>query len=378
MEDTAFVHQWLTWTDDNVELLKHTRPIPSLATPGPGLVDGTIMLQPDNTGAMFLFNPTMREIDVSMPLSGEGNASLDFACGKLSSGSVLVRQITSSERTPTSAQTYNLGLLDCASGVLSVTLPATSAKVMFFDHWDGGSAPVVLGSAYSKAAIDKNGHLAVDGAQGESGTDLRLTVILPSGTTKVSQITVNGQKLTSFSTSTILGLSAVIVKGATWTGAHRFRRAQEILPSDGGEQADTAWSGLFSVPQSAIDQLVARNASYPIVYNTDPSDSDDANVAWLAPGRLLIFIKYQSPIDDNLNVTGNIDGKGLLVRKAYNTIVRNAGRFIGHWADVTQLVEPGKQQKLQLQLPGQQLLTDTLQGVFFDNVETIVTNEISQ
>ena len=30
------------------------------------------------------------------------------------------------------------------------------------------------------------------------------------------------------------------------------------------------------------------------------------------------------------------------MRKGYNTIVRNPGRFIGHWADVTMLVRSGK------------------------------------
>ena len=54
-----------------------------------------------------------------------------------------------------------------------------------------------------------------------------------------------------------------------------------------------------------------------------------------------------------------------------------AGVIIGG-ADVRQLVVPGKRQTLTLQLPGQALLSgDTLQGVFFDNVETIVTNEVS-
>ena len=382
-EDIAFVNTWLSWTDENVELLKQTRPIPSLATPAAGAADGTIMLHADtgHTGAMFLYNPTMRELNVSLPLSGESSTSLDFRCGGGGATTgILVRQIASSERSaPTSAQAYDLGLLDCASGVLSLTLPATSAKVLTFEKWDGGSI-TVLGSSYSKALVDDNGVLSVDGAQGESGTDLQLAVVLPPGTKHVAQLTANGQKIPTISTK-ILGSAAVVAQGATWAG-QRFKRAQEIIPStptrDAEHQAGSTWTGSFSVPQSAIDQLKARNASYPIEYNTDPSDSDDANVPWLAPGRLLIFVKYQTPIDDTLNVTGTIDGRALLVRKAYNTIVRNAGRFIGHWADVTHLVVPGKRQTLTLQLPGQALLSgDALQGVFFDNVETIVTNEVS-
>lgn len=373
-EDLAFAHDWLAWADRNVALLKHARPVPSLATPGVGVADGTIMLQADDTGAMFLFNPTMREINVSMPLSGESSASLGFSCSA-SGSAVLARMLASSERSASSSS-YNIALLTCTTGVLNVTLPATSAHVLEFDQWTGsGTSPLVLGSAYSTATVDGDGTLSVSGAQGESGTPAKLTIVVPRGAPqkKVSKVVLNGQHIASFATSTkVLGLPTVVVQGASWTGL-RFRRAQEILPSDGLQQERGTFSGAFSVPQSAIDQLTARNASYPIVYNTDPRDSDDANVPWLAPGRLLIFVKYQSSIPDTLNVTGAIDGHPLLVRKAYNTIVRNAGRFIGHWADVTPLVEPGKRQTLTLQLPTS---AEKLQGVFFDNVETLLTGTI--
>lgn len=94
--------------------------------------------------------------------------------------------------------------------------------------------------------------------------------------------------------------------------------------------------------------------------------------------RDLKFVVFYNGDDCFCCFAGTIDGSALLVRKAYNTIVRNAGRFIGHWADVTDLVVPGKRQTLTLQLPAQVLLSgDTLQGVFFDNVETIVTDEVS-
>eukprot|EP01052_Picozoa_sp_SAG31_P007704 SAG31_NODE_371_length_16628_cov_3.741943_12_plen_147_part_00 len=122
-----------------------------------------------------------------------------------------------------------------------------------------------------------------------------------------------------------------------------------------------------------MEQLRARNSSYPIQYNTNPLDSNDADVAWLAPGRLLIFVKYSTPLDDTLNITGEIDGQPLRVRKAYNTIVRNPGRFIGHWADVTLRIRPGKQQVLTLELPpGHSEPT----GVFFENTETVFTDKV--
>ena len=109
------------------------------------------------------------------------------------------------------------------------------------------------------------------------------------------------------------------------------------------------------------------------VYVLHPSD--DANIPWLAPGRLLIFVKYDPSISDAFNITASIDGSPLLVRKAYNTIIRNAGRFIGHWADATSLVKPGRRQTLRLQSQGGSGPA-LPQGVFFDNVETVLTDEL--
>ena len=124
-----------------------------------------------------------------------------------------------------------------------------------------------------------------------------------------------------------------------------------------------------------MHQLEHRNASYPIEYCTDPGDTNDANFPWLAPGRLLLFVKYSQPTNDKGNVTGHIDGRPVLVRKAYNTIVRNPDRFIGHWADVTPLVVPETQQTLTLQLAAGS--PAVLGGVFFGNVESIFTEALN-
>jgi len=392
--DLAFLQDWLLWADKHVALLKLTRPVPSLSTPGAGLVDGTIMLDHNNnTGAMFLFNPTMREINVSLPLSGTGNASLGFTCSPADSSSsattapVLVEQIGSSERTITTSA-FNLAVLDCAD-TFTVTLPATSARVFAFSQWNAATmtSPLLLGSLSSTVEINSAAaELTIVGAEGESGTPAKVVVVLPHGTPKITKVVLNKLAVSGFTTEQFHhgALSAIVIRG-TWAG-HRFKRAQEIVHQSSAPSLDSlgssvntasptpvAWKGTFSVPQSVVDQLTARNASYPIVYNTDPLDTDDANVPWLAPGRLLIFVKYTTPIDDTLNITGTIDGHPLLVRKAYNTIIRDAGHFIGHWADVTPLVHPGAQQTLSLQLPA----GPVLQGVFFDNVETISTPLLS-
>ena len=64
-----------------------------------------------------------------------------------------------------------------------------------------------------------------------------------------------------------------------------------------------------------------------------------------------MFVKYSPLLNDTLNATGSIDGQPLIMRKAYNTIVRSPGRFIGHWSDVTEYIKPGTSQTLSLTLP---------------------------
>ena len=393
-EDLAFVSDWIGWADRHVALLRLTRPLPSLADPAQGVADGTIMLRGNNTGVMFLFNPTEREVEVVLPLSGDGAASLGFSCvGGVSGGvnisggvnvggvggstaPVLVKHLSSSERT---SAPYNLDVLHCTD-VLNLTIPATSARVVEFDQWNPTSAPLLLGSPSTQVTL-RAGTLTVSGAKGESGTPAELVVVLPPGAATVTRVVVNGQQMPSFTSGQVQGRPAVTARGL-W-GGQRFRRGQEVspvtpvTPVSPRSEGSGNWSGTFTVPQSVLDQLTARNVSYPVVYNTDPLDSDDANVPWLAPGRLLLFIKYDHPIDDTLNITGDVDGRPLLVRKAYNTIVRNKGRFIGHWADVTPVVKPGKQQTLTLQLPAPPASPAMPRGVFFDNVETIFTDELA-
>ena len=273
-EDLAFVHDWMAWTDQHVALLKLTRPVPSLAQHSTGMADGTIMLRGDNTGAMFLFNPTAREVNVSLPLSGDGSASLGFTCAAATMP-ILVRQLTSSERTAAAA--YNLAVLDCVD-VLHLTLPATSARVLMFEQWAGASAvPLVLGSPYATAVADSAGTLTVSGAKGESGTPARLVVALPKGSPKVTRVVVNAQEVASFSSAPFRGLAAVAVQGS-WAGL-RFRRAQEILPgassssfrSEGsGGNGDGTWVGSFSVPQALFDRTCSKNCNATLLFKMRP------------------------------------------------------------------------------------------------------------
>lgn len=360
-QDLEFIKRWMSWTDANVDLLKLTRPVPTLSTPARGQVDGTIMLRADNSGVMFLYNPTMREKSVSLPLSGLASASLGFVC-RDDTKPVVVHQLETSESTSVA---YDLDVLECHD-VLNVTVAATTALVLGFAQWEGAPPQRVLGSPFSEVSVDESGALKVNGAMGEAGTSAKITVVLSPGTPDITSMQINGKTVTRFERESLFGLPTIKVSGS-WAGV-RFSRAAEIKMSEG-----TAVE--FVVPHAAFDQLRHRNATYPIEYCTDPEATDEANVPWLAPGRLLVFVKYSPVLSDALDISGEIDGQPLLMRKAYNTIVPNSGRFIGHWADVTPLVVPGTSQRLKLNLPEE---AGQPNGIFFENVETILTEVFEQ
>ena len=60
---------------------------------------------------------------------------------------------------------------------------------------------------------------------------------------------------------------------ATWSGPVFQTEIGSTVGFTGGQ-----WSGSFSVPQAAMDQLSMRNQSYPIVYDLDPDGNNDPNV----------------------------------------------------------------------------------------------------
>ena len=209
----------------------------------------------------------------------------------------------------------------------------------------------VYGIASKSAHVDRaSGALSLTGAHGEAGTAASAFVVMPPGTPTVTSVSINGKAVSNFTTSTYRDVPAVRF-GGHWAGV-AFGKNPEVGSSVGFEGGK--WKAQFSVPGAVLEDLKARNASYPIVYDTDPNSTNDADVPWLAPGRLLIFAKYKPLLNDSLNVSGTIDGKPILVRKAYNTIVRSPGRFIGWWSDVTAHVAADTEHVLELVLPGHQ------------------------
>jgi hypothetical protein len=163
-------------------------------------------------------------------------------------------------------------------------------------------------------------------------------------------VDVNGRPAIFAPAAAVGGAPALALRNARWGAANvpRFGRAEPLCA---GSEGASPLACEFSVPLSVLDQLTARNESFPLEYDLDPEARNDANTAWLAPGRLLIWVKYQGLLDHALNVSGEIDGRPLLVRKAYNSIEPIQGRFLGHFVDATPHIRFGERQTISLRLP---------------------------
>lgn len=367
-EDIQWISSWLRWTDTNAHILLNARPLVMTASsgmvtsrPSRGNVDGMIMLEDGELGRgfVFVFNPSHRPVHVQIALD-ESNG---FKCS--TTMPLDVTRIGSSERNePSSTGGFRLGRIECGGRVPIQVMP-TSAAVFSIEPAGGVTrTPHVYGTPYDSAVVNtSNGMLSIRGAVGEVGTKLELRVLLPPETPSIGSIELNGMKVPSSAfecCAPFQGVPSVRVYSLIWAG-EPFARCEEIHLSGG--------SGAFLVPTEVRTQLQARNATYHIEYDLDPQGNDDANVAWLAPGRLLLFFKPAAGIANEeapaYNLSAVVDGAPLLVRAAYNTIVPNSGSFIGHWADVTRYID-GDTHTLQVVLPHGR----NLEGVFFENVET--------
>ena len=189
------------------------------------------------------------------------------------------------------------------------------------------SAQPTLVGAPGEVVLDGT-TLRLIGVQGEAGTEVALEVhwFAPQGAAgsasvarDIKRVTVNGVD-TAFTMSRSTaelrsGHHHILRLCGRFSGGGRFRHMQEI-GSVSSDFRGGAWSGGFNVPSAVIDQLKARNASYPIPW----SESESA-IPWLSPGRLLAFVKYSPLVNDTLNVThAYVDANPVHFRKAWNTV----------------------------------------------------------
>lgn len=341
--DRAWLRGWLEWTEENREYLRNTRTI--LGQPAIGMVDGTSAILGDR-GFLFLFNPNARRVTARFTLDG--------AVGLEDGETFVLRELYPVEGR-------RLGKL--GAGVwtfgdrVSLPLAGGSARVLAIEP--AARPGPTLFNAPGSAALSGT-ELVLDGVRGEVGTSDTLLVALPAEA-EVASVRVNGDRM-AFSRPGD-GVVAVPIR---FTGAP-FSKLEPVWSYD-PEFAGGTLRGRFTIPRRVFDQLARRQREeWPI-----PWTPDDFRATWLAPQRLLLFAQIAEP-DPEWNVRLAIDGQPVEVTKAYSSIRPHPRTFVGFYTDVS-LLRPDREYEVELELPA--LRPGQFQGLFFENVETEMTDRV--
>jgi hypothetical protein len=340
-DDKAWIRRWLEWTEQNAELLRHTRTI--LGQPAIGKTDGTSAVIGDH-GYVFLFNPNYKQT--------VANFRLDPSIGLSAGDHFLLREIYPREGRligKAGAGAWRFGddvpmLMDGTSArvleVMPFTLPIRK--------------PLVFGSATSNStAVTHAGTLRLKNIAGEPGCGQQIGVLLPNAM-PVKSMSVNGQDVT------FRQIGAYAWSWVKFAG-QKFAHSEQIKLQP---ENDGVLTGTFVVPKRILAQLAERREQWPI-----PWTKDDYAATWLVPERLLLYLQIAEP-DDSLHPQITIDGRSAPFTKAYASVRVYSPTFVGFYLDLSH-IEPDVEHTVELKVPA--LKDGQLQGLFFDNVEAEYT-----
>ena len=324
-EDIEFVKGWMNWTDSHVSWLRNTRTI--TGQPSGGKLDATAMIS-GSQGALFVQNPTARQEVITITL----NATLGFDSACSGASQLAMRASGSSNR---GFVPHDYSVVACG-GTLNITVPPSTALVFELgphgiSHDNAAAASQelpgpsgsprvrVFGNGAATATLDwTTGTVRLTETHGPAGERAELMVVVPMQALQVAhlqQVIVESNPPVPVAVvpaeATALMTAAVDVhtickqagygdgRCAVATVPNETTPATEAAnlnvhlhlplavwsgPAFQTEIGSTArfaggqWSGSFSVPQAAMNQLSMRNKSYPIVYDLDPDGNNDANV----------------------------------------------------------------------------------------------------
>jgi hypothetical protein len=343
-EDRQFFRRWIDWTAAHKDYLRRTRTI--LGQPAIGKIDGTSAIVGDR-GYVFLFNPNGRRLSADFPL--------DDSIGFAGRGRVQIRELFPVEGRLLGKP--GTGYWQAGDRV-SLAMDGGSAVVLELQPAPEAVHEPVLFGAAGHVAI-RGGVLSIDGAQGEAGTKQEWLVVAPAAD-RVTAARVNGKPV-RFSLTPSGALSIpVSLAGAP------FRHYQQV-GADAPAFAGGRFTARFTVPARIFDQLAARRRAWPIPWTTE-----DYRTTWLVPERLLLFVQIAEP-DPQWEARLVIDGKPVELKKAYSAVRAEPGTFVGFYADLSSIAAD-EEHTLELDVP--RLRPGQWQGVFFDNVETEMTERI--
>jgi hypothetical protein len=348
--DKDWIRNWLNWTTEHKDLLRHTRTI--LQQPAMGHVDGTSAIEGDH-GYLFLFNSNYKQLTAEF--------HLDETIGIDRGGKFFLREIFPQKGRVVGKP--GVGLWERGDAV-RLPLDGTSATVLEVVAATESAVPILLNASVASSGSSAKPRVTITGrtlsvvhAAGEAGTDTEIAVLLPHAT-HIAEMIVNGQAVEMKQTGRYVGAQVHFRE-------MRFPQAAEIpLTAD----SNGSLKGSFAVPQRVFDQLALRAMAWPI-----PWTEKDYETTWLAPERLLMFVQI-ADASDALQVTATLDGTALPLTRAYSSTRVHSPSFVGFYTDVSRIT-PEVGHELSLKLPA--LSKEQFQGVFFDNVEPYYTEALA-
>ena len=207
-EDTKFIHDWLAWTDANLDAVRNTVPIASLSSPGVGKVDGTSAMTDENDGFLFLFNPGFQPIAANITVDediGLSNASAGLRWDVVELYPSPDAPIVGTWRHGDATQVMVGG-----SGARVLQLKKTTAPT--------GTARLVLKGLPGDAAVSlATGAIVLSGVSGAAGRAFAISVEAPPAEVRgahgavvrvPSAVEINGQQVCA-------GVCAVAVGAVT-------------------------------------------------------------------------------------------------------------------------------------------------------------------
>lgn len=366
-EDKAFFRRWLDFTDENMDVLRHVRPI--IGQPMIGRCDGTAAIK-ENRGFVFLFNPNYRKMTAEF--------KLDKSIGLKSGESFLIKQIYPVEH-------LNIGKEGSGywthGDTVSLPMGGTSACVLEIEPIERPSNTPILFGVTGKAEL-AGSTLNIVGVTGPVGETTDLMVRL-GGDAKIEKVHVAGKEIPFQQDGRNINVKVAF-------DGKPFSQAQQIGEYD-PHFTGRVVEGTFTIPQRIFKQLDDRKKNWSVPYT-----EDDRVAPWIDNSRLLLYTQIAEPYGqkeftvrrdgqdvqimreapyakDDIKI--EINGKPIAVREGYNGVYPYVTRTcMGMYADISTL-NPDTEYRVKLTLP-EGLRPGQFQGLFFEHVENDYTDVI--
>ena len=349
--DQQWFRGWLDWTEQNIDILKYSKPI--IGAPQVGRVDGWAAFK-DAKGFVFVFNPNYRQLPAEFTL----DESIGLKAGK---------QFVLKQLYPDAQKGRILAAPGKAFWTLGekVSFQMTGADAVAFEVTPAPESveQPVLAGALGKAALNGK-RLELTGISGEVGTEQEIAVALPAGVS-INALNVNGAK------------TAYRQEGATVTAKVRFAgqpfaARQQVGTVEPGFAA-ASFKAQTTVPARVMKQIEARKTSWPVDYTPE-----ERAAVWLNSDRLLLYINIGELNDEKMSdPVLRIDEQVVPVKRAYTSVVKSNPRntFTGWYADLSSL-KPDAKHSVEVDLP--KLDPGQFLGLYFDTVEAEYTDQLAK